>query len=193
MPETRLFVGKTAGIRQQFIIHRALTVARRRSGFRYCAVTVKKAQKPKGMTIEPDPGTYAIVLKNDARSEIRVGRLGRVSFEPGHYVYVGSAFGPGGLRARVSRHLRENKTQRWHIDYLRAVAIPVSVWFSCEPRNLEHQWARTLDELLGTPGIKGFGSSDCRCSTHLFFSATQPDFTRFSRAVGGAVEAWSCQ
>jgi len=38
---------------------------------------------------------------------------------PGYYIYIGSAFGPGGVRARMLRHLRADKPKHWHIDYLR--------------------------------------------------------------------------
>ena len=52
--------------------------------------------------------------------EILVGRLGALPVEPGFYVYVGSAFGPGGLERRVGRHATTEKKHRWHIDYLTA-------------------------------------------------------------------------
>jgi Uri superfamily endonuclease len=46
-----------------------------------------------------------------------VGRLGPVRLPAGTLRYFGSAYGPGGLRARVRRHLaRENRRDRWHID-----------------------------------------------------------------------------
>ena len=41
---------------------------------------------------------------------------------PGCYVYAGSARGPGGIRARVRRHLRPDKTPHWHIDQVTAYA-----------------------------------------------------------------------
>ncbi len=49
------------------------------------------------------------------------GRLGgrSVELEPGVYAYVGSAFGPGGLAARLRRHLcGERRRLWWHIDWL---------------------------------------------------------------------------
>jgi Uri superfamily endonuclease len=36
----------------------------------------------------------------------------------GRYLYCGSAKGPGGLKARLSRHMRRGKSVRWHIDRL---------------------------------------------------------------------------
>jgi len=41
----------------------------------------------------------------------------------GWYVYVGSALGPGGLAAKVGRHLGGRKMCRWHTAYLRAVIL----------------------------------------------------------------------
>jgi len=143
------------------------------------------------MTIAARPGTYAIVLYAGSCTGIRVGRLGRVRIEHGYYVYVGSAFGPGGTRVRVSRHLRDGKAKRWHIDYLREVATPVCIWCSYEPQNLEHQWARAIGDMPGISGIKGFGSSDCGCSTHLFFAETRPDLARYSSVLRHAVDAWT--
>ena len=51
-------------------------------------------------------------------------RFGKLTLAAGQYAYVGSAHGPGGLRARVGRHLRAEKPLHWHIDYLTA-ALPV--------------------------------------------------------------------
>ena len=50
-------------------------------------------------------GTYALLLRLDAAVQLAVGRLGDFTFPEGDYVYVGSARGPGGLRARVRRHI----------------------------------------------------------------------------------------
>jgi hypothetical protein len=35
---------------------------------------------------------------------IRIGRLGSVRPRPGHNLYVGSSFGPGGLRVRIGHY-----------------------------------------------------------------------------------------
>lgn len=87
---------------------------------------------------------------------------------PGRYLYVGSAFGPGGLAARVGRHWRADKPLRWHIDYLRQVAALQAVWFSTDGTRLEHRWAEALTGRPGIEPIVGFGCSDCACPAHLF-------------------------
>jgi len=84
---------------------------------------------------------------------------------------VGSAWGPGGLRARVGRHLRGSPHPRWHIDYVRRVAAPVAVWLAPDT-HLECTWAQAL---LVHPAldiiVPRFGASDCRCATHLVFAS----------------------
>jgi Uri superfamily endonuclease len=64
-------------------------------------------------------GTYALILRSHSKATTQVGRWGRINLETGYYIYIGSAFGPGGVRARVSRHFRKEKRKHWHIDYLR--------------------------------------------------------------------------
>ena len=51
--------------------------------------------------MKPEPGSYAVILRNRKQATIDVGRRIQLAIEPGYYLYVGSAFGPGGLRARV--------------------------------------------------------------------------------------------
>ena len=56
------------------------------------------------MVIEPKPGTYALILSCASNARIQVGRLGTMQLQCGYYVYLGSALGPGGLRARIAHH-----------------------------------------------------------------------------------------
>ncbi|MCP3952032.1 MAG: GIY-YIG nuclease family protein, partial [Desulfobacterales bacterium] len=75
-----------------------------------------------GENFGKEAGTYALVMRLARPRTIPVGRLGPVIFKPGHYVYTGSALGPGGLAARIGRHLKPSKKFHWHIDYLRRFA-----------------------------------------------------------------------
>ena len=52
------------------------------------------------------PGTYALLLEIREPTELRVGRLGHIHFDSPFYLYFGSAFGPGGLGARLKHHLQ---------------------------------------------------------------------------------------
>lgn len=120
------------------------------------------------------PGTYALIFHALAPVCAQAGALGTLRFEPGWYIYVGSAFGPGGLRGRLAHHLHP-RPQRWHVDALKAVAPVHAIWFTTHPEKLEHRWAQVW---MGLPGVQvpwdGFGASDCRCRAHLFFSPREP-------------------
>jgi len=115
---------------------------------------------------------------------IGVGRLGRFTFTPGWYAYVGSARGPGGLAARVERHCRASKSKHWHIDYLRAYAQPMSVWYSVGSERRECSWAEALSKLRGAsmPAPR-FGASDCQCAAHLLHFPTPPGQSDFASLV----------
>lgn len=134
-----------------------------------------------------NPGTYALVLRSEGRAGVQIGRWGCLDVRRGYYLYVGSALGPGGVRARVARHCRERKTRHWHIDYLRECADISAVWYRHAPDRDEHRWARAAAGLDACEPVPGFGCSDCRCVSHLFFSAVEPRFDLFSAATGGSV------
>jgi Uri superfamily endonuclease len=114
-------------------------------------------------------GCYALLLVLDEPRTLRVGKLGCYSLAAGHYVYSGSAQGPGGLGARVRRHFSRPSTRHWHIDYLRAVAEVAGVWvWPGVPRSCECVLATALAAQAGAClAVHGFGSSDCGCPGHL--------------------------
>jgi Uri superfamily endonuclease len=130
------------------------------------------AAPPQALT--PDPGIYAIGFHLPQRTVMQVGALGRWDFPSGSYIYVGSAWGPGGLSARIRRHWRTEKTLRWHIDYLRAYASPVALWLAPGSHD-ECGWAQ---HLLALPDarvvVPGFGASDCPCQSHMAYVGTAP-------------------
>ncbi len=125
--------------------------------------------------IPPLPGTYVLVLKLTQDRRIPVGRLGEVPLRAGYYLYVGSARGPGGLCARLRRHLRRDKPAHWHIDSLRQWAEPVEVWFVTSSEPHECDWRALLQQAAGLAlPLPGFGASDCRCRSHLLYSPRRP-------------------
>jgi Uri superfamily endonuclease len=138
--------------------------------------------------MKTEPGTYALILECAVRAELRISRRLRMDTEPGYYVYVGSAFGPGGVRARVSRHFQREKAKRWHIDFLREFVTFREVWYSHAPKHLEHVWARIFHEMAGYLPVEGFGCSDCKCRSHLFRTQKQPELAVFSRRAAGKTE-----
>ena len=130
------------------------------------------------------PGTYVLLLHLPVECAIRIGRLGRVELSAGFYAYVGSALGPGGLKARLRHHQGKPTRLHWHIDYLRRAAHLAQIWASAQQVRREHDWADLLSQVHGAiPVAKGFGTSDCRCPTHLFHWAQVPSVALFQRLV----------
>ena len=95
-----------------------------------------------------------------------VGALGSLAFPKGFYAYCGSAM--GGLGARINRHLRRKKKIQWHIDYLLEKGRIRGVMCAETNDSLECQVAEDLCNAFNH--YPGFGSSDCGCPSHLFFS-----------------------
>ena len=118
------------------------------------------------------PGAYVLLLTANAPVVLNMPRFGKLALAAGQYAYVGSAHGPGGLRARVGRHLRAEKPLHWHIDYLTAAlpVIHVVTLAVTDGARLECTWVKRLIGLSGASApAPGFGSSDCRhgCPAHL--------------------------
>jgi len=111
-------------------------------------------------------GVYILVVSVSKDINVNVGALGSVNFEKGLYAYVGSA--QNNLEKRIERHLRKTKQKFWHIDYLLDDAdVEVLKVFHKKAGRLEEcKIAKNISE-IGVP-VKGFGSSDCRCESHLF-------------------------
>jgi len=111
-------------------------------------------------------GIYTLVITLTPSTTVRVGKLGNISFPQGYYAYVGSAL--NGLEARIARHLKEDKLLHWHIDYfLQKAQIEEVVWGITDKHEECAIAGHHMQALLPVPR---FGSSDCRCTSHLFFS-----------------------
>ncbi len=111
-------------------------------------------------------GIYALVIGISKDIMVSVGALGQICFKVGTYVYVGSA--QANLEQRVRRHLQAEKRLFWHIDYLLSspsVKVENALWIQGE-KAAECAVAQDLGE-RGEP-VVGFGSSDCRCPSHIF-------------------------
>ena len=132
----------------------------------------------------PRVGTYALVMRSVTVALIRVGQRGLLQMHPGFYVYVGSAFGSGGVRARITHHQKISLRPRWHVDYLRRVTELEEVWYSYDALRREHQWAHFVKIARhAMMPMLGFGSSDCDCEAHLFFFRTRPSCSAFRRRL----------
>lgn len=118
-----------------------------------------------------DSGSYIIILKVRTEKTIGIGALGNITFQEGYYLYAGSAMKH--LTKRIERHRRKRKRTHWHIDYLTQQTDWVASLPIRSSIRLECEIAGALSLLLET-GIPGFGSSDCKCPTHLFHSRKNP-------------------
>jgi len=110
-------------------------------------------------------GSYLLIIKLENDARIPIGKLGELEFNRGFYVYVGSAL--NGLEQRIQRHLRENKKTHWHIDYFLKHATVSDVFYKENEIKEECIIAKKLGEKLSS--ISGFGCSDCKCKSHLFY------------------------
>jgi len=109
-------------------------------------------------------GSYLLTIELKNNQIIPVGKLGKIEFKKGYYVYVGSAL--NGLEQRIERHLRKQKTIHWHIDYLLKHSEVVDVFYKENNIREECDIAKKLDTQLHS--IPDFGCTDCQCKSHLF-------------------------
>jgi Uri superfamily endonuclease len=139
--------------------------------------------------IETKSGTYVLVFYSALKKQIQIGKLGKFLFSPGFYLYIGSAFGAGGLRARIRCHLRKSKKTHWHIDYLRSEIDIFEVWFSIQGKKQECYWVSLFESMRGiTCPVPKLGSSDCSCRSHLFYCSQKPNFLSFQSHIRSDLE-----
>ncbi len=166
----------------------------RRSG-RPGRASAGTAVRTRGVHVEEAPegpaalgGSYIVVFRLVADATVAVGALGTFDFPPGHYAYVGSAFGPGGVRARTGRHRTPVKEKmRWNVDFLTPHVTAIALWWTHDTARRECLWSAAL---AATPGIDcpapEFGARDCR-------KVPAPRIGAMSSAVRRTcTAAWSC-
>ena len=112
-------------------------------------------------------GTYCLLINLNKDMNIDIGKLGNIFFPRGFYIYVGSAL--NNMEKRIQRHTQKTgKKMHWHIDYfLQHATITGTVQIETE-KKLECTIAYLLSILPTSREIPHFGSSDCRCKSHLF-------------------------
>ena len=118
-------------------------------------------------------GIYTLILRLDVPKDIRIGALSIITFQPGYYIYAGSALGSGGL-SRVSRHIRffreRYRKAKWHIDYLMEEAVLEKTVCAETDMRLEC----VLASGIAGDSVLRFGCSDCDCASHLFYRKEEP-------------------
>jgi histidyl-tRNA synthetase len=121
---------------------------------------------PAALEAPAAPGAYALWIRLAAPLPVEAGG-GAALLAAGDYLYCGSARGPGGLRARLARHmLRRDKRPHWHVDQLTGAGKLLGAWIEIGGSEC------ALNEALADLPVPlpGFGSSDCkRCVAHLRF------------------------
>lgn len=135
--------------------------------------------------LEKRPGTYLLLFAAAEPQICQVGRLGELAIQRGYYCYVGSAFGSGGIQARVNHHSKISMRPHWHLDYVRPAFRLEEIWIVYE-EHVEHLWAEQLAANMSIP-MAGFGSSDCSCRSHFYYSRHKPDLSGWSQAWAQAI------
>lgn len=80
-----------------------------------------------------------------------------------------------GLEPRIARHKRKEKRPHWHIDYLLQYANIVDIITYKTDKPLECHFNKKIMSMKGCQmPIKGFGSSDCDCVSHLAYFEDLP-------------------
>lgn len=118
-----------------------------------------------------DRGVYLLVVHLEKGKRICYGKGKENYFKEGFYVYVGSAM--KNLQSRINRHHRKRKKYFWHIDYLLDKgkllnSIPIRI-----KDDIECKLASAIRE-ISEFGVIGFGSTDCKCPSHLFYFSVDP-------------------
>jgi Uri superfamily endonuclease len=134
-------------------------------------------------TIPSSAGTYIVLVELAAPTTITIGKLGDHTLNAGFYAYVGSAHGPGGLAARLRRYEVGPRRLHWHIDYLLEKADLIGAVFRADAEQRECSWARWIAN-RAQEHVPGFGSSDCRCASHLYLIGGVDEMREMTRACG---------
>jgi sugar fermentation stimulation protein A len=119
-----------------------------------------------------DSGCYQLICRIAKKTKIETGRLGIIEFPRGYYIYTGRAL--KNLQQRIARHCRADKKMRWHIDYLLTAAEIIEILIFPARTDECRINGRSYKEISEARFIDGFGSSDCRCQSHLIWTDRRP-------------------
>ncbi len=130
-------------------------------------------------------GAYFLIMSLSKDVGMKIGKLGFFNFPKGYYVYVGSAM--KNLKQRVSRHFRDEKKLKWHIDYFLENASLLRALVYPSRKRLESKIAKIFEEEVkeGRANIivKKFGSTDTKDSAHLFYFPSENALRKSLRVV----------
>lgn len=113
-----------------------------------------------------------MILYNKVNNkEVRIGKLGSFFFLKGYYAYLGSSFLKNGIIQRLRWHFKPLKKERWHIDFLTKENRFEIIGFLTKCSNIKGKEV-DISNCIGSKFsyyIKGFGSSDTKSFSHLFY------------------------
>jgi Uri superfamily endonuclease len=139
------------------------------------AQAIVAAARLEGQWISPDhlstqaslKGAYVLLIGLDRALPVGAGRHKSGQLPAGTYFYAGSAYGAGGLAARIGRHFRKDKKVHWHVDRLTLEASRLAA-FIVENGNECALAEALLQSNSVAIALEGFGSTDCSsCRSHL--------------------------
>ncbi len=117
-------------------------------------------------------GAYLLLMENKKTQEIEIGKLGKFVFQPGFYVYVGS--GMANLDKRIRHHHLKKKYYHYHIDYLTPDFMTIKKVLPVRtPIRYESEIALQVEKVCDG-AVRGFGCSDTRENSHLFYFNENP-------------------
>ena len=116
-------------------------------------------------------GVYCLLIKLEEEKVISI-RKRRVLFPKGYYCYVGSAL--NNLDKRIERHKSSDKKNHWHIDYFLEHAHIIDVRTISTQEKLECGLSDRIKNLKSKVVMDKFGSTDCKCETHLHYFEKNP-------------------
>lgn len=115
-----------------------------------------------------ESGIYQLLIGMPGTRTIKIGNLGLTRFPAGLYIYTGSA--KNSLRQRLSRHFSGDRTKFWHIDYLLQFGELAAYHIEPFRPGLECRLNKLTKEMHpASEYVPGFGSSDCKCFSHLIY------------------------
>jgi Uri superfamily endonuclease len=126
-------------------------------------------------------GSYILVLQL-----LEDRKVYKWDLKKGFYAYVGSAM--NNMEKRIGRHLASKKKKHWHIDYLLEHAKVKYVFMISSDEKIEEEISRKLSCEFSGP--KGFGCSDLRVDTNLYYI---DDFKKFMNFVSNFITKYNLE
>jgi Uri superfamily endonuclease len=130
-------------------------------------------------------GSYFLLIYNKKTAHVKFGKKHMNKFPQGFYIYVGSAMGESNtsIRHRLTRYIKiadntQSENFHWHIDYFLRSPLTSIKMIMILPNSVVKEEC-SLSELIqeySDDNINGFGCSDCKCKSHLYYFNPENSF-----------------